>query len=231
MTFSTTALLGALLCGLLALLLAPLVFSIPQRLTLQWVREINEYTDLELSGLQPEASPLSRPQTALLIAAAALLSYAALAIKGLNPEGVALSLYFLGLLLLVAINIKVLLLPDIVVQPMLWAGLLYHAYAGSAPAHIYGAAIGYLAPFLLALLLQKLARNELMGRGDFKAMAMAGAWLGAAGMPLFFAGFVAGFVVWATAVWLARNKARCFVSTGPAHLAGALTAVFTPLLA
>ena len=93
MTFSTTALLGALLCGLLALLLAPLVFRIPQRLTQQWVREINEYTDMELSGLQPEASPLSRPQAALLIAAAALLSYAALATKGLNPEGVALSLY------------------------------------------------------------------------------------------------------------------------------------------
>lgn len=156
MTPFIAAILGGILCALIAAaFLTPLTFRIPLRISRQWAREVDEYAELELSGDNLAAAPLTRTQSVLLILASALLGCATVATKGLQAEGMALAFYFLSLLLLVAINMKALLLPDIVVLPVLWAGLLYHAQAGSAAEHIYGAAAAYLAPFLLTAALQK----------------------------------------------------------------------------
>lgn len=186
MTPFIAAILGGILCALIAAaFLTPLTFRIPLRISRQWAREVDEYAELELSGDNLAATPLARTQSVLLILASALLGCATVATKGLQAEGMALAFYFLSLLLLVAINMRALLLPDIVVLPVLWAGLLYHAQAGSAAEHIYGAAAAYLAPFLLTTALQRFTGKGLIGHGDLKTMAMAGAWFGLASLPLF----------------------------------------------
>lgn len=227
MTPFIAAILGGILCALIAAaFLTPLTFRIPLRISRQWAREVDEYAELELSGDNLAAAPLTRTQSVLLILASALLGCATVATKGLQAEGMALAFYFLSLLLLVAINMKALLLPDIVVLPVLWAGLLYHAQAGSAAEHIYGAVAAYLAPFLLTAALQRFTGKGLIGHGDLKTMAMAGAWFGFASLPLFFMGFVAGFALWIVLLLIRGQRTQGPICSGPAHLAGGLTAAF-----
>ena len=72
------------------------------------------------------------------------------------------------------------LLPDVLTQPLLWAGLL--AAAGGltvAPvAAVFGAAAGYLLPWGLSMLLERLTGKAAMAPGDFKLLAAIGAWMG-----------------------------------------------------
>jgi leader peptidase (prepilin peptidase)/N-methyltransferase len=72
------------------------------------------------------------------------------------------------------------LLPDSITLPLLWLGLglsLFGIYADSRAA-IIGALAGYLSLWSVYWLFKKLTGKEGMGFGDFKLLAMLGAWLG-----------------------------------------------------
>ena len=72
------------------------------------------------------------------------------------------------------------LLPDSIVLPFLWAGLLLSLAGTFTDAHsaIVGAAAGYLTLWLVFQLFRLLTGKEGMGYGDFKLLALFGAWLG-----------------------------------------------------
>ncbi len=53
----------------------------------------------------------------------------------------------------------------------------------SAPEAALGAALGYLAFRLVAMLYRRLRGREGLGAGDAKLLAAAGAWLGAQALP------------------------------------------------
>lgn len=72
------------------------------------------------------------------------------------------------------------LLPDSITLPMLWAGLLLGQlglFAGPADS-VIGAAAGYLSLWSVYWLFKLLTGKEGMGHGDFKLLAMLGAWTG-----------------------------------------------------
>jgi leader peptidase (prepilin peptidase)/N-methyltransferase len=72
------------------------------------------------------------------------------------------------------------LLPDDIVIPTLWLGLalsLLPVFANPSNA-IIGAIIGYLVFWLVFQIFLRLTGKEGMGYGDFKLMALLGAWLG-----------------------------------------------------
>lgn len=72
------------------------------------------------------------------------------------------------------------LLPDDMVLPMLWLGLalsLVPVFA-SPQAAILGAIAGYLSLWLVFQVFKRLTGKEGMGYGDFKLLALLGAWLG-----------------------------------------------------
>lgn len=72
------------------------------------------------------------------------------------------------------------LLPDDIVLPTLWAGLLlslFPLFADTQDA-IIGAAAGYLSLWSLFQLFKLITGKEGMGYGDFKLFALFGAWLG-----------------------------------------------------
>lgn len=76
-------------------------------------------------------------------------------------------------------------LPDSLVYPLLWLGLLvncFEIFVGPVPA-IMGAVSGYLSLWLLALLFKLITGKIGMGHGDFKLLAAAGAWLGPISLP------------------------------------------------
>ena len=82
-------------------------------------------------------------------------------------------------------------LPDSITLPLLWLGLLV-SLGGSPQAPLFadprsaivGAAAGYLSLWLLYHVYKRLTGKEGMGYGDFKLLAVFGAFLGWQMLPL-----------------------------------------------
>lgn len=72
------------------------------------------------------------------------------------------------------------LLPDSIVLPFLWAGLLLSLFGTFSDTHsaIIGAAAGYLTLWGVFQIFRLITGKEGMGYGDFKLLALFGAWLG-----------------------------------------------------
>ena len=78
------------------------------------------------------------------------------------------------------------LLPDNIVLPMLWLGLflsLFNIFTDPVSS-IIGAIAGYLFLWTIYQLFKLLTGKEGMGYGDFKLLALFGAWLGWQYLPL-----------------------------------------------
>lgn len=73
------------------------------------------------------------------------------------------------------------LLPDDITLPFLWIGLLLSLSGGlfaDSTSSIIGAAAGYLILWSIYILFKLVTGKEGMGHGDFKLLAMLGAWMG-----------------------------------------------------
>ncbi|WMB72639.1 A24 family peptidase [Shewanella oncorhynchi] len=90
------------------------------------------------------------------------------------------------LVALTGIDLDEMLLPDQMTLPLLWLGLiinLNHTFASPTDA-VIGAAAGYLSLWSIFWLFKILTGKEGMGYGDFKLLAVFGAWLGWQMLPL-----------------------------------------------
>ncbi len=72
------------------------------------------------------------------------------------------------------------LLPDNIVLPFVWLGLLINLNGGftDLPSAVIGAMAGYLSLWSIFWLFKLITGKEGMGYGDFKLLALLGAWLG-----------------------------------------------------
>jgi len=91
-----------------------------------------------------------------------------------------------SLLALAAIDLEQQILPDSITLPVLWLGLLFSVMGGlvDCESSILGAATGYLSLWSVYQLFKCLTGKEGMGYGDFKLLALLGAWLGWQAVPL-----------------------------------------------
>ncbi|MGH8550598.1 MAG: prepilin peptidase [Methylococcales bacterium] len=99
--------------------------------------------------------------------------------------GMALALTW-ALICLSLIDIDHQLLPDSITLPLLWLGLalsLRNVFTDSHSA-IIGAISGYLSLWLVYKIFKFLTGKEGMGFGDFKLLAMLGAWMGWQFLPV-----------------------------------------------
>lgn len=78
------------------------------------------------------------------------------------------------------------LLPDSIVLPMLWLGLIANSFGLFTDMHsaLWGAVFGYLSLWSVYWLFKLITGKEGMGYGDFKLLAMLGAWGGWQVLPL-----------------------------------------------
>ncbi len=85
-----------------------------------------------------------------------------------------------SLIALSAIDIDHHLLPDSITLPVLWLGMYLSLFNLFTDTHasIIGAISGYLALWLVYHLFKLATGKEGMGYGDFKLLALFGAWLG-----------------------------------------------------
>ena len=78
------------------------------------------------------------------------------------------------------------LLPDSLVLPLLWVGLVANAFEvfTTLESALWGAVAGYLSLWSVYWLFRLLTGREGMGHGDFKLLALLGAWGGWQILPL-----------------------------------------------
>ena len=76
-------------------------------------------------------------------------------------------------------------LPDNITLPFLWFGLLLNLNGVfvDLPSAVIGAMAGYLVLWLVYQVFKRITGKEGMGYGDFKLLAMLGAWLGWQALP------------------------------------------------
>ena len=129
-------------------------------------------------------APISARYPLLELAAGLLAATAAVRF---GPGFAALAAIGLGLTLLVLTRIDIdhMLLPDAITLPGIWAGLLVNLNGTFTDLHsaVIGAVAGYLALWLVYHLFKWLTGKEGMGYGDFKLLALLGAWLGWQALP------------------------------------------------
>jgi len=131
---------------------------------------------------------------------------------GFNAAGIAAIVLTWLLIALVFIDIDHLLLPDIMVLPFLWVGLLLNLFNvfTSLPQAVVGAVAGYLSLWLVFQLFKLITGKEGMGYGDFKLFALFGAWLGWQSLPLIIllSSFIGALIGIGMIVFQGRDRAK-----------------------
>lgn len=105
---------------------------------------------------------------------------------GFNWQGGVMMLLTWALITLTMIDFDHQLLPDNITLPFLWIGLIVNSFGlfASLPSALWGAVLGYLSLWSVYWLFKLVTGKEGMGYGDFKLLALLGAWFGWQLLPL-----------------------------------------------
>lgn len=129
---------------------------------------------------------------------------------GYAPETVFALLLSWSLIALSGIDIDHQLLPDSIILPMLWLGLFLSLFGLFSDSHssIIGAIAGYLCLWAVYHVFKLITGKEGMGYGDFKLLALFGAWLGWQYTPLIIllSSLVGAVVGISLVAWTKRDK-------------------------
>lgn len=91
-----------------------------------------------------------------------------------------------GLLAMSLVDVDHQILPDVLVLPLLWLGLIVNSFGMFVSLNdaVWGAVLGYMSLWLVFWLFKLVTGKEGMGYGDFKLLALLGAWGGWQVLPL-----------------------------------------------
>lgn len=130
-------------------------------------------------------APISKRYPLIELACAILSGFIAWH-YGFGWQAGAMLLLGWGLLAMSMIDVDHQLLPDTLVLPLLWLGLIanYFGLFSNLGDALWGAVFGYLSLWSVYWLFKLVTGKEGMGYGDFKLLAMIGAWGGWQVLPL-----------------------------------------------
>lgn len=130
-------------------------------------------------------TPISKRYPLVELACGLLSAYVAWHF-GFSWQTAGMLLLTWGLLAMSLIDADHQLLPDALVLPLLWLGLIanYFGLYASLGDAVWGAVAGYLSLWSVYWLFKLVTGKEGMGYGDFKLLAMLGAWGGWQVLPL-----------------------------------------------
>lgn len=109
-------------------------------------------------------------------------------------------------------------LPDQITLPFLWLGLLLNLNNTFTDIHsaIIGAVAGYLALWSVYQLFKLLTKKEGMGFGDFKLLALLGAWMGWQFLPvIIILSSLVGSIIGITLIVLKKHEREIPIPFGP----------------
>jgi len=148
---------------------------------------------------------------------------------GPSLAGLAACLLTWALIALALIDFDTKFLPDSITLPFLWLGLIVNTVGLITlfPNAFWGAIAGYLSLWFIYQAFKLVTGKEGMGFGDFKLLALLGAWLGWQMLPLvIILSSLAGAVIGGTLIALGRDRANA-IPFGPfLAIAGWLALMF-----
>lgn len=213
-TFTAFGLLVGLLAGCVVAMVS---MRLPLSLQREWRADAHQYLDLPYTpdpgiNAAPKWEFLKGWRFLAIEVVCAVIGGALFWRLGLSVEAVVFAVLFWSLITVAVIDHETMYIPDAIVQPLLWAGMLF--YALTAPDqlqwHVLGAAAGYCA-----------LRWLPVGQGDAKLCAVAGAWVGLESLLTFFTiGASLGVAVGLVYYCLRGKSAPC--PYGPSLVAGLL---------
>ncbi|WP_076418482.1 A24 family peptidase [Colwellia sp. UCD-KL20] len=105
---------------------------------------------------------------------------------GVTSTALFMILLTYALICLTMIDFDHMLLPDQITLPFLWLGLLVNINGAIVPLQdaVVGAVAGYMSLYCVFWLFKLITGKEGMGYGDFKLVALFGAWIGWQLLPL-----------------------------------------------
>ncbi|MGZ9708048.1 prepilin peptidase [Pseudomonas sp. GNP013] len=105
---------------------------------------------------------------------------------GFGWQAGAVMLLSWGLLAMSLIDVDHQLLPDVLVLPLLWLGLIGNSFdlLVPLPEAFWGAVFGYMSLWTVFWLFKLMTGKDGMGYGDFKLLALLGAWGGWQILPM-----------------------------------------------
>ncbi|NQY89551.1 MAG: prepilin peptidase [Colwellia sp.] len=154
----------------------------------------------------------------LVEATTALLSLVIASQYGVTVQTLLLLILTWGLICLTLIDFDHMLLPDQIIMPLLWLGLLVNISGTFVPISdaVIGAAVGYMSLFSVFWLFKLLTGKEGMGHGDFKLFALFGAWLGWQLLPiLILMASVVGAIIGISLMLFKNHKREQAIPFGP----------------
>ncbi len=165
---------------------------------------------LVLGGKCSECGAAISPRYPLVEAGTAVLSVIVAWYFGATWQALGALVLTWALIALSLIDYDVQLLPDSITLPFIWLGLLLSLMGvfTDPTSAIIGAVAGYLALWSVYQIFKRLTGKEGMGYGDFKLLALFGAWLGWQFLPqIILLSSVVGAVIGMTLI-LARGRDR-----------------------
>ncbi len=147
---------------------------------------------------------------------------------GLTEQALAATAFVWFAIAIAAIDLRHMLIPDMLSLPLLWLGLLVSTQSlFIAPATaIIGAAAGYLAFFIISRVGARCSGRVIMGAGDAKLLGAIGAWIGWSHLPqAAVIASVLGSVAGLALIFLGKQNRSHPIPFGPFLLIGGIAAL------
>jgi leader peptidase (prepilin peptidase) / N-methyltransferase len=148
---------------------------------------------------------------------------------GYTPQTVFALLLTWSLIALSFIDIDHQLLPDNITLPVLWLGLFLSLFGIFTDSHasIVGVVAGYISLWTVYQLFKLATGKEGMGYGDFKLLALFGAWLGWQYLPvIILLSSLVGAVIGLSQIIVAKRDHNTPIPFGPYLAAAGWLALF-----
>lgn len=166
---------------------------------LSWWENIPVLSFVLLRGKCKNCSQKISWQYPLVELAMGILAVASVFAFGWSIQALIAGALLAVLLVCTGIDFKTQLLPDEIVLPTLWAGILLSItpYQWITPTQsILGAAIGYLSLWSIFWLFKLITGKDGMGYGDFKLLALLGAFFGPISLiPILLIACISGSII------------------------------------
>jgi leader peptidase (prepilin peptidase)/N-methyltransferase len=170
-----------------------------------------------------------------LIELTSCLLIIAIAIEyGVSIQAFFAFLFTWSLIALAVIDYDHKLLPDNITLPFMWLGIICNLFGifTDIESSLFGAIFGYLVLWTVFVIFKLITGKEGMGYGDFKLLAMLGAWLGWQYLPLIIIlSSFTGSIVGAGLLLLSKHKKSQPIPFGPfLAIAGWIALMYGDLL-
>ncbi len=135
-----------------------------------------------------------------------------------------------ALICLSVIDLEHSLLPDDITLPFMWLGLACNIFGvfTDINSSLIGAMLGYAILWIIFISFKTVTGKEGMGYGDFKLLALLGAWLGWQSLPLIIllSSITASVIGLAMIIFKGRDKAAAFPFGPYLAIAGWITLIW-----